>query len=441
MSFGSRAKGAAIHAYLKLGTPQKVWHRMRRTVWKGTPRLTFWHQVDDPWSHLLAQALPRFLAGFPQVQLELEVIPPPAADADPEPQLRAAHAFRDAAELAMDHRGLEFPTTPPELPEDRVRRANAALLSITDGRVALDAAIRIGEALWTDDPEALRDAVDEIGAVPGHRIDPLLEDAYARLRKAGHYQGAMLQYGGEWFWGVDRLVHLAERLNDELGDGPPLAAVLPERLPPAAGLPQGQLEVFFSFRSPYSYIALDRLQARYGETPAVELVLRPVLPMVTRGLSVPDVKKLYIARDAYREARRVGTPFGRIHDPLGEGVARCLALFHVTPRLDQLRLAVEASRMIWAEAEDLTTDLGFAKLIERAGLSPELGERALATEGWRDRVEANRAALHELGLWGVPCFRFGERVTWGQDRLERVHRWLCEGTGEAANWLPPVPDA
>jgi len=434
MSVGSRARGALVHTYLRMGTRQRVWHKLRRTVWKGTPKVTFWHQVDDPWSDLLAQALPRFLEAFPQVGLEVEIVPPPAADTDPEPQLRVTHAMGDARDLALLHRGIRFPEHPAERPADRVRRANAALLSIEDGREALEAAVRVGRALWNDDAAALRAEVEAIGAVPGHRIDPMLEDAYERLRRAGHYQGAMLHYGGEWFWGIDRLRLLGERLERELGLEGELNAFLPEPEPLPAGLPGGKVEVFFSFRSPYSYLAIDRLHAAYGETPAVELVLRPVLPMVTRGLQVPDIKKLYIARDAHREAVRLGVPFGKIYDPLGEGVERCLRLFHVTPVRDQLTMALAAYRLIWAEAEDLTSEAGWQKLLERAGSSPELGERALATDTWRDRVDANREALGELGLWGVPCFRMGDEVTWGQDRLDRVHRWLRSGraTGEHA---------
>jgi len=434
VTVGSRTRGALVHSYLRMGTRQQVWHKLSRSVWKGTPRLTFWHQVDDPWSDLLAQALPRFLEAFPSVELDFEVVPPPAADADPEPQLRAKHGLRDARDVALLHRGLRFPEHPAELPPDRVRRANAALLSIDDGREALEAAIEIGRTIWNDDAAALREAVGQFGAVPGHQIDPLLESAYARLRKAGHYQGAMLHYGGEWFWGVDRLPHLGRRLEAEVGLEGELDDHLPTPEPLPAGLPGGKVEVFFSFRSPYSYLALDRLHAAYGETPAVELVLRPVLPMVTRGLQVPEVKKLYIVRDAHREALSLGVPFGRICDPLGEGVERCLRLFHVTPVRDQLRMALAANRLIWAEAEDLTTDVGWEALLDRAGLAPELGAEALTTEGWRHRVEANRTALDELGLWGVPCFAMGDEVAWGQDRLDRVHRWLRSGrtTGEHA---------
>jgi len=43
--------------------------------------------------------------------------------------------------------------------------------------------------------------------------------------------------------------------------------------------------------------------------------------------------------------------------------------------------------------------------------------------GWKELLEANRLAMYEAGLWGVPSFRLlnqnGEQVLalWGQDRL------------------------
>ena len=59
----------------------------------------------------------------------------------------------------------------------------------------------------------------------------------------------------------------------------------------------------------------------------VDLVVRPVLPMVMRDLPVPAVKGRYIMRDTKREADRVGVPFGHIFDPVGDPVRRCYSLF------------------------------------------------------------------------------------------------------------------
>jgi 2-hydroxychromene-2-carboxylate isomerase len=160
------------------------------------------------------------------------------------------------------------------------------------------------------------------------------------------------------------------------------------------------------------------LARRYG----VALTLRPVLPMVMRGLPLPASKRRYILLDAKREADRLGIPFGRIADPVGSGAERCLAVLHHVFNTERAEAFVRsAMHGIWAEGLDAASDAGLATLAGRAGIAAHDIAAALADEGWRARVEANRAALFAAGLWGVPSFRLGALATWGQDRL-----WLVE---------------
>jgi 2-hydroxychromene-2-carboxylate isomerase len=42
---------------------------------------------------------------------------------------------------------------------------------------------------------------------------------------------------------------------------------------------------------------------------------------------------------------------------------------------------------------------------------------AIEDQGWKDEAKANRDALTDLGLWGVPSIRIGSYSTWGQDRI------------------------
>ena len=313
--------------------------------------------------------------------------------------------------LAERH-GLTFPPSPVDPGEDRVRRANAVLLVERPPGAQLDAIVALGAALFGDDPDALGEAVRKFGVVPGQSVRPALEENYAALRKAGHYQGGMLHYAGEWYWGLDRLSHLRARLADEgVLEAPPTHA--------STGSPPADLEVFFSFRSPYSYLALEQL-APWPE----KLTLRPVLPMLMRGFVMPRQKTLYIARDAKREADRLGIPFGRLCDPLGPGTERALAVFHLAQEQGRgLDFARSCARGIWSEAVDLTTDEGVALVATRAGLDRDAALAATQSDTWRASCEENRTALGEMGLWGVPCFRSGDRVTWGQDRIPLVLSW------------------
>jgi 2-hydroxychromene-2-carboxylate isomerase len=177
------------------------------------------------------------------------------------------------------------------------------------------------------------------------------------------------------------------------------------------------VEFFFSFRSPYSYLAAPRafgLQARF----AVEIVYRGVRPMVTRGVPLPAAKRLNIIFDAAREAKRLDMPFGELFDPLGDGALRCL---YVAERAVELgcapRFVLAASRAIWAEAADVTDDTVLRRLSEQAGVSWDIAREALSDAALHARVEQNAVRLGQLGHWGVPTCYFNGELFWGQDRL------------------------
>jgi 2-hydroxychromene-2-carboxylate isomerase len=200
---------------------------------------------------------------------------------------------------------------------------------------------------------------------------------------------------------------------------PPVVAPRPEaeRGPLALSDKPLTCELWFSFRSPYSYLALERIEdllAPHG----VPLVLKPVAPMVTRGLPVPTVKRTYIVHDAKREADRLGIPFGEMCDPLGPGIDNCLAIAHWAAQRGQaMAFARSAMRGIWAEARDVAEYVDLRHIVERAGLPWNEARAALGDTEALKAAQANAAELAVYSLWGVPSLRCGEFIAWGQDRL------------------------
>jgi len=187
-----------------------------------------------------------------------------------------------------------------------------------------------------------------------------------------------------------------------------------------------RVDFYFSFRSPYSYLAGPRAFA-LPERFDIELAFHGVIPMVMRGQSVPRQKGLHTLRDVAREADRLGMPFGRIHDPLGQGAIRCLIVSeHAIDEGRQREFVLAASRAIWGEAVDVSTDEGLRGVCERAGLDWAACLAALADPAMIARVEANTSALAELGHWGVPVFAFGGELFWGQDRIEDLEVALTD---------------
>jgi 2-hydroxychromene-2-carboxylate isomerase len=190
-----------------------------------------------------------------------------------------------------------------------------------------------------------------------------------------------------------------------------------------AGAP---IDFFFSFRSPYSYLAGPRAFA-LPDRFEIELAFRGVIPMVMRGQSVPREKGLHTLRDVDREARRLGMPFGRIHDPLGQGAMRCLVISeHAVDVGREREFVLDASRAIWGEAVDVAGDDALRAVCELAGLSWPDCLAALEDPAMLARVEANTAALGDLGHWGVPVFVFDGELFWGQDRIEDLEVALTD---------------
>lgn len=440
MTLKSRIKGAAIGAFV--GGPGRALRRavadVKRVVGRQARTVEFFHDATDPWSYLTAQVVARLAARYP-VEWRFHAIAPPASDVDSRPKERMAHALRDARELSI-YWDVDFPPTGRALDPINARWISSVLIRDRPFIEQVKAAIELGEAGWRNDTAALQARAGAWGHESHLAVPPALSDAYTKLRDAGHYQGAMLSYGGEWFWGIDRIAHLEARLAADTGVEPgtgvlqrrPEASRPPERL--IAGDGRIPLEMWLSFRSPYSYLALDRVAELATRFP-VDLTLRPVLPMVERGVPAPSVKRMYIVQDAQREADRLGIPFGKIADPLGKGVEHCLAIAKLAvDRGKGMEFVRSAMTGIWAEARDVSEYVDLRAVVERAGLDWEDARAALAPEaaaGWKEWVGGNAEDLTTIGLWGVPSFRVGELVLWGQDRIEiladRLRRHVAAG--------------
>ncbi len=400
---------------------------------RGEPhRIEFFHQVDDPYSHLLAQALVELQRRY-EVEVVTWLVEPPEDWAAPARALLESYSLVDARRLAEK---AGFHVTSAEPPDAElvlsVQRQLAATLAAPEepgAAATLEAAVVLGKALWGGEPVA----ADE-GTVTDATLQATLSAGTERRADLGHYLGGTCFYGGEWTWGIDRLAYLEERLGD-LGarrssgavesDAPIYAQprLLEEPVPAdaleAADLPD--LHFFASFRSPYTWISTERV-IRLAEAFGVNLRIRFVLPMVMRGLPVKRSKRVYILLDAAREARRNGVQFGPISDPVGKPVERGYSL---------LPWAIEQGRgneyfrsfmtLAFSQAVDAGSDRGLRRIVEEAGLDWSEGRGYLDDPAWREEAERNREELFDLGLWGVPSFRVGSVAAWGQDRL-----WVLE---------------
>ncbi|MBE0486921.1 DsbA family protein [Marinobacter sp.] len=398
-------------------------HRARASIRGEQDLARVFINPRDPFGLPLLQALTQLQENY-RVRFRLHTVWQLDDDMFPEPALWRDWAQQDATRLAE-----LYDFTPPDRPtvpsETELTSATARLLAVEKTPAALSTALGVLTELWhSTTSNAASSALDE----------HTLSDNEAMLRRLGHYQGSMVCYLGDWFWSVDRLDHLErsfirQGLNRDTAGASLFTRTWAGLTSNASALPANHpagttpLEVFFSIRSPYSYLGLERA-ANLAKAWDIPLRLRPVLPMVMRGQSVPDAKKWYIFHDTKREANKLSIPYGFVADPLGPGVERCYALFEYARsegrEIDYMR---SYARAVNAEGIRSETDAGLKVIVERAGLDWQKAKTRLDDESWRDWAEDNRQAMYECGLWGVPSFRYGAVSCWGQDRL-----WVIDET-------------
>ncbi|MDX1635468.1 MAG: DsbA family protein [Marinobacter sp.] len=394
-------------------------HQARRRALGEPRRLSIFLKVDDPYSYLLIQVLREFLGRF-DVVADFYTVRRLPDEMYPRPEMWRENAVYDARHLAGLY-GLDFPPPSCNLDEALVEGATAALVAAESEDDYLTRAEEIFACLWAEQPSAPADAPDYQDAM----VQARLVANESGLAREGHYLSATIHYGGEWYWGLDRLDHLERRLIEEGAAFAETDSVRFDRTyrdfcttstPPTAE-PETPLVIYWSARSPYSYIGLERA-VRLARQHQLPLEIRPVLPMMMRGMNVPTTKKMYIFLDTKREAEKLGMPYGFVADPLGPAVERCYALVEYARAHGKLEdFLLSFGRAVNAEGIRAESDSGLKRIVERAGLSWVEARPHLQDDSWREWAQHNLDEMFALGCWGVPSFRYGELRFWGQDRL------------------------
>lgn len=391
---------------------------------KGEPHtVSYFHQLDDPYAHLAAQVLAEFGKRY-DIALKVHLIRATGGNSQPELDKLRIWARRDA-ELIAPHLGLAFPSHAETQPTpDRQVLAGRALIGAGDaatvGKIAA-----VSEALWAGDDDALARFATE-GASEAE-LERALDEGSETLQKKGHYSGAMFEYGGEWYWGVDRLHHLELRLR-ELGAciDPDASFLAPRPRPDVRDVDARALRLDFypSLNSPYTAIIYDQTIAM-KDACGIEFHHKPVLPMVMRGVPAPMPKARYIMFDTQREAEFAGVAFGDLVMPIGTPTRRAYSMlpWAIKEGRDEALMS-SLLRHAFALGVGLHKEAGMRRAVEAAGLDWAAAQSVLGSDDWKPMVERNQDEMVDgLGLWGVPCYKLsgpaGESdiAVWGQDRL------------------------
>ena len=396
-------------------------HAETRRVKSGAPHIVeYFHQLDDPYSHLTAQVLAKFAARY-DIVIKPHLINATGGKNQPRPAELAVWAHRDAT-LIAPHYGLNFPQDAPETPSTGLQSLAANYLAALSPAAFLTEIEAVSTALWTDDK-----------AFFAQRAKPSADGAAARatgsqrMAELRHSSGATFYYAGEWYWGVDRLFHLEARLQELAANKAGVNDYLVPRPDiDVSGVDASALTLDFypSLNSPYTSIIFDKTIAVKNAC-NIAFNHKPVLPMIMRGVAATNAKGTYIFFDTKREGEFLGVPFGPIITPIGAPTRAAYALLpwaYEQGRDEALMSSL--LRAAWSESIPLHTKSGMRRAVERVGLDWNEARQHLKRDDWKQLIAEHQHEMVEgMGLWGVPSYRLSgpdgepDLMVWGQDRL------------------------
>lgn len=209
-----------------------------------------------------------------------------------------------------------------------------------------------------------------------------------------------------------------------------------------------KFKTFWSFRSPYSYLATARLVdfvAAYDVEPGLRIVRPLAIRLPAHFERMGPLHRPYFFLDTARQADFLGLAFRRpVPDPIQQD-PETLKIAAEQPYIRDLsHLGIEAcrqgrglayadrvSRLLWDGTVD-GWDQGdhLARAAASVGLDHQVMRANMASDpDWYDRklLEAE-AELEAAGHWGVPCFVFDNEPFFGHDRFD-TFQWRLRQHG------------
>ena len=195
-----------------------------------------------------------------------------------------------------------------------------------------------------------------------------------------------------------------------------------------------KVQFYFSFRSPYSWLAMYRISLIYNELP-VEIQLTPVFPPRDKeNFMLSDQSKVkYIVKDVNRIASAYGldlkwpkpfdTDWLAVHSAYiyaaeqGKGIPFCLAVYR--------------SRFI--EGRNVGNKAVLRVISIACGLDADILIEALGKREYKKKLLQGMKSAGEEGVFGVPFFVYKNSAYWGNDRLE----WLLRDVNENSELAIP----
>jgi len=211
--------------------------------------------------------------------------------------------------------------------------------------------------------------------------------------------------------------------------------------------PARRPRLYFSFRSPYSWLTVHRLRAAVPDAfealdwfPYWDPDERTQADLVDRQaefhyVQMSRAKHLYLLLDTKRLSQQLGVPMAWPVDvdPWWELPHLGFLAARRAGRGPEFYDAIVAAR--WQRGEDICTPDVVRAAAREAGVDPDLVAGAPDSPEIRAAAVDCLVAAYEDDIFGIPYLRVGRHRFWGYDRLDAfLAAWRPEATPP-----PPVP--
>ena len=386
----------------------------------------YFHKVDDPYSHLTIQSIEKLKSSY-NISFKPILVGEEDAEAIHETSLYSKYCLEDVKRIAPFY-DIAFPgNSYPS--KEMIYKANSILSAVNESKFS-EIAIKVSFALWSGDKDTIDNLVAIFSPSKDKVIDKIIEGNKIRNDK-GYYFGSAFYYENELYWGLDRLNYLEERLS-ELGLSTnsvkdPICSLNLSAPNQMISNKKVNLTYYPSLNSPYTLVSAKRVK-ELSETYPINLITKPVLPMLMRDMTIPEYKAKYIISDAAREGRKYGHEIKNIYSPLGSPARKAYSLF---PNIDKagkgFEYIYELLNASFQEGVNIGNNDYLETLVNKLGLDWNIIKNDLNTKQWKHDLDLNLKDMYSGNCWGVPSFKVTDEdgsnpfYAWGQDRI-----WLIK---------------
>ncbi len=192
------------------------------------------------------------------------------------------------------------------------------------------------------------------------------------------------------------------------------------------------VKFYFSFRSPYSWLAFSRIEKELTGLP-VGLDYIPIFPPSqagsSDGLNPPGEKSRYIVRDISRFAEAYGLPlkFPRRLDTDWSKSHRGFLFAQEKGKGREYGLKVYSAR--FSEGRDVGDQSLLGEIALACGLDQQEFFQSLIGSSYAAQIKECFGKAQIDGVFGVPIFVYRDEMFWGNDRIE----WLVRKVKKLSN--------